>query len=151
MMVYPPFIGCFDRGVMGGKARQAPRTSNVPHIIPGVQSSVQRAPSRNASIPRSFDLSHERWVNNPIPERLDERHVCLPERTPWLDVDGHLSSLVAAFAPIDPGQMHHGVHGSVRQFRGKFDIGAIEGHERRPAEIRIRRRVAQIVWQSIDQ
>ena len=111
---------------------------------------VERGLLRNASIPRSFDLSHECWVNNPIPERLDERHVSLPERTAWLDVDGHLS-LVAAFALIDLSQVHHGVHGSVRQFRGKLDVGAIEGRERRPAEIRIRRRVAQIVWQSLGQ
>jgi hypothetical protein len=73
---------------------------------------VERGLLRNASIPRPFDLSHERRVNNPIPERLDERHVSLPERTASLDVDGHLS-LVAVFALIDPGQVHHGVHGSV--------------------------------------
>jgi hypothetical protein len=42
---------------------------------------VERGLLRNASIPRSFDLSHECWVNNPIPERFDERHVSLPERT----------------------------------------------------------------------
>ena len=63
-----------------------------------------------------------------MPERLDELHVSLPEHTAWFDVDGHLT-LVAAFALVDPSQVHHHVHGLVREFRGKFDIGAIEGSE----------------------
>jgi hypothetical protein len=64
-----------------------------------------------------------------MPERPDQRHVSLPEPTAWLDVDGHLS-LVAAFALIDPNQVHQTVHGLVRHLRGKFDVGAIEGRER---------------------
>jgi hypothetical protein len=103
-----------------------------------------------ARIPRSFDLPHECWINNPVPERLDERHVSLPDPTAWLHVDGHLS-LVAAFTLIDPSQVHHTVHGLVRQFRGKFDVGAIEGRERQGVKMQIRRRVAQIVWQSVGQ
>ena len=85
-----------------------------------------------------------------MPERPDERHVCAPEPAAWLDVDGHLS-LVAAFALIDPSQVHHAVHGLVRQFRSKFDVGAIEGRERQRVEMQIRRGVAQIVWQSVGQ
>jgi hypothetical protein len=47
--------------------------------------------------------------------------------------------------------VHHVVHGPVRQFRGKFNIGAIEGRERHGVEMQIRRGVAQIVWQSLAQ
>ena len=83
---------------------------------------------RNARIPLSFDLSQEGRVNNPMAERFDERHVCLSERAAWLDVDGHLS-LVAAVALIDPAQVHHAVHCAIRHFRGKFDVGAVEGRE----------------------
>ena len=54
-----------------------------------------------------------------MPERLDQRHVTLPERTARLDVDGHLS-LIAALALIDPTQVDHAVHGPVRQFGGNF-------------------------------
>ena len=65
----------------------------------------------------------------------------LPEQAARLDVDGHLS-LVAALALIDPGQVHHAVHGLVRQLRGELDVGAIEGRERPRAEIQARRRAA---------
>src|SRR4051812_3204801 len=98
-----------------------------------------------ASLPRSFDMPHECWVHDQVAERLDERHVSLPEQTAALDVDGHLA-LVVAFALIHPGQVQHRVHGSVRQLRGIFVFGAIETHERRGAEIQVRR-VAKIVGQ----
>src|SRR3954451_7694336 len=98
------------------------------------------------SAPRSFDLPHERRVDDPMPERLDEGHVSPPERTAWLDVDSHLS-LVTPLALIDPGQVHHAVHGLVRDLRGEFEAAAVERRERHGGEIQIRRRVAEIVWQ----
>src|ERR1700736_1189124 len=107
-------------------------------------------PGEHPSIPRSFDLSKKRWVYNPMPERRDERHVYIPEPTAWLDVNGHLSA-VAAVALIDPSQVHHGVHGLVGQFSGPFDVGAIQRLEWQGAEIQIRRRAAQIIWQSVGQ
>lgn len=81
-----------------------------------------------------------------MPERCDQCHVSLPEPTAGLDVDGHLS-LVTASALINPGQVHHGVHRLIRQFGGKFDVGAIEGRELPEAEIRCC--IAQIVRQSV--
>lgn len=81
-----------------------------------------------------------------MPERPDECHVPLPERAAGLDVDGHLS-LVAPFAPIDPGEVQHAVDGPIRHFRGEFVVGPVEGDERHGAEIDIGRRVAQIVRQ----
>jgi hypothetical protein len=77
---------------------------------------VERGLPRNACTPGSFDLSQYCWVDNPMPEWSDERHVSLSQPTAWLDVDGHLSS-IGAFALIDPSQVHHGVHDLVRQFR----------------------------------
>src|SRR5258708_5772173 len=66
----------------------------------------------NPVAPDPLRLAHQCWVNNPISEGLDESHVSLPEGTAWLDVDGHLP-LVASFALIYPGQVHHAVHGPV--------------------------------------
>ena len=89
-------------------------------------------------------------IDDPMPERLDQRHVSLPEPTARLDVDGHLS-LVAVFALVDPGQVHHAVHGLVRHLGGELDVGAVERHEGQGAEIQIRRRVAQVLWQAVGQ
>src|ERR1700684_3339263 len=93
------------------------------------------------AVPGPLDLAHECWVDDPIPERLDELHVALPERTTRLDVDGHLS-LVDACALIHPGQVHHAMNGPVRQLGGELDVGAIERRERQGVEVQVRRRVS---------
>jgi len=111
---------------------------------------VERGLLRNACIPRSFDLSHECWVNNPIPERLDERHVCLAERTAWLDVDGHLA-LVATFALIYPGQVHHAVTVWFDSSAANSTSVRYRGAKGRNVNFRSPGRVAQIVWQSVGQ
>ena len=85
-----------------------------------------------------------------MPERRDERHVSLPEPAARLDVDGHLA-LVAALAPVDPGQVHHPVHGLVRQLGGEFGVGAKQGREKPGAEIQACRRAAQVLWQPAGQ
>jgi len=84
-----------------------------------------------------------------VPERRDDRHVLLPEMAARLDVDGHLP-LVAAVAAIDPGQVHHGVHRLVRQFRGELGVGTVQ--RRKPgAEPEARRRAAQVIRQPFGQ
>ena len=50
----------------------------------------------NGVIPCSFDLAHEGGIHDPIPERLDERHVALPEWTARLHVHRHLSVVAAS-------------------------------------------------------
>src|ERR1700684_2205557 len=102
------------------------------------------------AVPGPLDLAHECWVDNPIPERLDELHVALPEWTARLYVDGHLS-LIDACALIYPSQVHHAMNGPGRQLGGKLVVGAIERHERQGVEMQIRRRVAQIVRQPAGQ
>ena len=102
---------------------------------------------RTRLVPRPFDVPHECRVHDHVAEWLDERHVALPEQTAGLDVDGHLA-LVVAFALIHPGEVQHRVHGPVRQLCGEFVFGAIEGRERRGAEVQVRR-VAQIVGQPV--
>ena len=51
-----------------------------------------------------------------------------------LDVDGHLA-LVAALAPVDPGQVHHPVHGLVRQLGGEFGVGAKQHGDKTRAQV----------------
>ena len=58
--------------------------------------------SRAADAPGSFDLAQQGGVDDPVPERGDERHVLPAEPAARLDVDGH-PALVAAVAAIDPG------------------------------------------------
>src|ERR1700761_3724934 len=53
-------------------------------------------------VPGSFDLAQQGRVDDPAPERGDERHVLRSEPAAWLDVDGHLT-LVAITATIYAG------------------------------------------------
>jgi hypothetical protein len=43
--------------------------------------------SRAAGAPGSFDLAEQGRVDDPVPERGDERHVRPAEPAAWLDVD----------------------------------------------------------------
>jgi len=92
--------------------------------------------------PGPFDLAQQGRVDDPVPERGDERHVLPAEPAARLDVDGHLA-LVAAVAAIDPGQVHHGVHGLVGDLRGEFGVGAVDGREP-GAERQAGRRAAEV-------
>ncbi len=83
-----------------------------------------------------------------MPERPDQRHVRLTEPTAWLDVDGHLS-LVAAFALIDPRQVHHGVCTSSARPRRRRPRGPLVDRRQRPRlEPLSRLRMPLAAWRS---
>jgi hypothetical protein len=64
-------------------------------------SEASRTVSRGAPVadrrrpPLPLDLSHQRRVDDHVPDRLDRGHVRGPEQTVRLDVDGHLAAVAA--------------------------------------------------------
>src|SRR3954462_15868380 len=66
-----------------------------------------------ARAPRSFDLTHERGVDDQVAEGLDELEVCLTKQPSRLHVDAHLRA-EATVALRYPGQMQHAVDRAVR-------------------------------------
>jgi len=71
-----------------------------------------------------------------------------PSAPRGLTYTSHLS-LIPTVALVDPRQVHHAVHGPVRDLRREFDVGAIEGHDGRETKCRCAAVLAQIVGQPV--
>jgi hypothetical protein len=96
-------------------------------------------------LPGSPDLSHDRWVDDEVPEGPDRGHVGGSEPTIGLRVDGHLA--VVATSPVgvgDPPEVHDPVHGPVGDLRGELVVDQVERGEGEPVEVRAGWGVAQI-------
>src|SRR5215204_5145338 len=92
------------------------------------------------------DLSHQRRVDDHVPERLDRGHVGGAEQPVRLEQDRHLPPI--AGRPVrDPAEVHDRVDGPVGHLRGELVFEQVERGER--VEVRAGRGVAQVRRQPV--
>src|SRR5215217_499868 len=92
------------------------------------------------------DLSHQRRVDDHVPERLDRGHVGGTEQPVRLEQDRHLPP-VAARPVRNPAEVHDCVDGPVGHLRGELVFEQVERGER--VEVRAGRGVAQVRRQPV--